>query len=521
MNSISINWQSLRAKTTLLSVMLIAVFFLVGAISINKLNQLNSASAEIRDHWLESTRLVGDLNNYTSDYRSLESGSLITTDKKLLNDTYNDSQNLSYLIDRAQKEYSLIDHNRSDREAFNQFKKKWDAYEKLAKKVINLSNSQHKIEANEIFLGESNQTYIAATNSLNNLNNLTVNGARYASEDAENIYYQAHSLMLIIIGLSFVGIAFILHYIRAKVALPLLKLANDMHLIATNNVDIQITGLQRQDEIGAMARATEIFKKNTLSLYQRQLGLIEETEQLSEKLLVEQKINELQSNFVSMISHEFRTPLMIIDGQAQRLIKLRKEINEKDIHDRALRIRMAILRLTNVINEITATSRLQDQNFQFPFKPTKLSIGTVVKDVCNTYEQANDDRLITVEIESNLSEIFADYSLMFLAITNLISNALKYSKPQSHANIKVKKEAQDISISIEDQGIGVPSQDLERIFDRYQRGSNSATISGSGIGLYLVKMVAEMHRGSVSVKSVEGKGSTFTLVLPIIQTSSG
>jgi signal transduction histidine kinase len=113
-----------------------------------------------------------------------------------------------------------------------------------------------------------------------------------------------------------------------------------------------------------------------------------------------------------------------------------------------------------------------------------------------------------------------DAKLLFQVFSNLLANAVKYSPGGGVIEVEAATAADRVTVAISDYGIGIPPIDLDRLFDRYHRGSNVSGIVGTGVGLYLVKMVVELHHGSVDVESTEGKGSRFTVCLPINSASS-
>jgi signal transduction histidine kinase len=111
--------------------------------------------------------------------------------------------------------------------------------------------------------------------------------------------------------------------------------------------------------------------------------------------------------------------------------------------------------------------------------------------------------------------MMGDPKLLFQVFSNLVSNAIKYSPSGGPIEISAGIETKQVVVAIEDHGIGIPAKDLDRLFERYHRGSNVSGIVGTGVGLYLVKMVVDLHGGSIAVKSKEGEGTRFTVRLPI------
>src|SRR5262249_61081261 len=184
--------------------------------------------------------------------------------------------------------------------------------------------------------------------------------AHEASARVAAVYRQASWLIGLAIGLAGAMVAAALFYISRSISGPLLHLADCMHRLADNDTAIDIRGTKRRDEIGEMARAAVVFRNNAIELMRSQQRLIQQASVLEEKLAQEQRLALLQRNFVSMASHEFRTPLSIIDGHAQRMIRMKERMPTEEINERASRVRGAVLRITHLIDNLLNTSRLFD-----------------------------------------------------------------------------------------------------------------------------------------------------------------
>jgi signal transduction histidine kinase len=303
-------------------------------------------------------------------------------------------------------------------------------------------------------------------------------------------------------------------YIRRSIANPLLSLADSMHRLAANARDVEIAGAERSDEIGEMARAVNVFRENSIELAVSQRLLADQASLLAEKLAAEQQLTETQRNFVLMASHEFRTPLAVIDGHAQRLMSTRAVLSAEDVAERATKIRGAVLRLTSLIETLINSSRLLEGHAELYIHPQPVNLVQLVNDVCKLHR----DILSTVNIRAELGPepvwIEGDAKLLFQAVSNVISNAIKYSGPHELIEITVDIKQDVVSVIIADQGIGISEDDRQRLFERYYRGGNTSGITGTGIGLFLVKTVVDLHRGNVEVRSEIGRGSVFTITLP-------
>src|SRR4029079_13490962 len=220
----------------------------------------------------------------------------------------------------------------------------------------------------------------------------------------------------------------------------------------------------------------------------------------------------LQRNFVSMASHEFRTPLSIIDGHAQRLIKLKDRLAPEDIEDRAGRLRAAVLRLTHLIDNLLNSSRVIDGGAPLYFNAEEIELGALLHEVCQLHREIAPG--CTIEERFGALPMLGDAKLLFQAFSNLLSNAIKYSASSAVVELAAAIDEGHVVVRVKDHGIGIPEKDRAQLFQRYYRGSNVSGIVGTGVGLYLVKMMIERHGGGVSVASGEGEGSEFIVRLP-------
>jgi two-component system OmpR family sensor kinase len=243
--------------------------------------------------------------------------------------------------------------------------------------------------------------------------------------------------------------------------------------------------------------------------------LAQQASMLEEQLAQEQRLALLQRNFVSMASHEFRTPLTIIDGHAQRLIKLKDRMLTDEINERARKVRGAVLRITHLIDNLLNTSRLFDGGAGLYFRSEEINVATLLHEVSQLHREIAPGSQIVERFPTEPLQMMGDPKLLFQVFSNLVSNAIKYSPSGGPIEISAGIETEQVVVAIEDHGIGVPASDLDRLFERYHRGSNVSGIVGTGVGLYLVKMVVDLHGGSIAVKSKEGEGTRFTVRLPI------
>jgi signal transduction histidine kinase len=263
-----------------------------------------------------------------------------------------------------------------------------------------------------------------------------------------------------------------------------------------------------------MAQATGVFRKNAIALMQSQHMLARQAALLEEQLAHEQRLTLMQRNFVSMASHEFRTPLTNIDGHARRLDKTKDVVKPAEIGERAGRIRSAVLRMTHLIDNLLNSSQAIDGGAGLYFHPDAMDLTALLRDVCALHREMAPSLTIDEMFSEAPIPMSGDAKLLFQVFSNLLSNAIKYSPGGGPITVEAPTIGDEITVTITDRGIGIPAADIPRLFERYHRGGNVSGIVGTGVGLYLVKMAVDLHRGSIDVDSQEGQGSRFTVRLP-------
>ncbi|MCH7956816.1 MAG: PAS domain S-box protein [Proteobacteria bacterium] len=244
-----------------------------------------------------------------------------------------------------------------------------------------------------------------------------------------------------------------------------------------------------------------------------------QAEQLAQALQKEQELNTLQRDFVSLVSHEFRTPLTIIDGAAQRLVRRKGRVTPEDLVARTDKIRAAVQRMTGLIDSTLDAARLDAGTFSMERQPCDLK--GLIREVCARQAEISRFHDIRVDVAGLPEDIHADPKLLDQVFTNLLSNAVKYAPDDPHIEVKGWTDGDFAAVSVRDRGVGVPADDLPRLCERFFRARTSTGITGTGIGLNLVKKLVEMHKGTIEVDSVEGQGSVFTVRLPIDLRAAG
>ncbi|MVO93255.1 MULTISPECIES: sensor histidine kinase [Rhizobium] len=236
-------------------------------------------------------------------------------------------------------------------------------------------------------------------------------------------------------------------------------------------------------------------------------------EELDRLLVHERQVNALQRQFVAMASHEFRTPLAIIDAAAQRLCRSTTNVSGDYVHEKAGVIRSAVVRMVDLMESILASGRLETG--QITLKRSEGDLKAVLVTCCDRQRHLSRTHVFHLDLEPIPDVLTFDRSAMEQVFTNLISNAVKYSPNAPDIYVRARADDKTVEIAISDSGIGMDAEDLPKLFQPYYRARSATGIAGTGIGLNVVKQVIELHGGTVEVTSELGKGTTFTILLPI------
>lgn len=506
---------SIRNRLSLAFVLLGLLLGAVGLLSLRWLGDVNAASVEIRDRWLQSSRLLGDLNNATSDFRTAEADFLLSEDGGQRRVHQEEMVRLRAEVEHAAREFGDLPHAAEEAAIWARFDSAWTRYLAESSRDLELARQRRAAEALRLYHGASQAAFGAASDALGLLTSYSVLRAREASDRAEGTFRRARVLILLAMAMAVIMVVLVMNHIAKTISAPLLELAQRMHELAENRTNIEVASTERVDEVGEMARAVVVFRNNAIELAHSKRGLEQQASMLAEKLEHEQHLTTTQRNFVAMASHEFRTPLTVIDGQAQRLIKVGDRLAPEEILERAGRVRAAVRRMTNVLETLISSARLLDADTGLYFHPLPFNPAALLHDVCQMHREASSDAWVIERLAPLPATMVGDPRLLFQALSNLVSNAVKYSPVGKPVWVRAVVDGERLVVLVEDEGMGIAAEDLPRLFQRYFRGANARGMVGTGIGLYLVKTVVALHGGDVEVHSDPGKGSRFTLRLPL------
>jgi signal transduction histidine kinase/DNA-binding response OmpR family regulator len=226
------------------------------------------------------------------------------------------------------------------------------------------------------------------------------------------------------------------------------------------------------------------------------------------------EIIQLQNRFFTNISHEFRTPLTLILGPSKQILEQTK--NDKIKEEIKLIYRNAN-KLNILANQLLDISRIEAGRMKF--RTTKLNIVPIIKRIIYTFQSFAERKRILLDFHSELEEIilYIDEDKIDKILSNILSNALKFTPNGGTINMNICINTNTVEITISDNGIGIPKDQIDKIFDRFYQVDNklSKEYEGTGVGLSLTKELVELHKGKIFVDSEVGKGSTFKVMLPM------
>jgi len=506
---------SIRVRLSLVFLFLFLLVIVLGLEALSSLSYVNDAAAQIRIRWLPSTRALGDLNNLTTDFPAAAAALGRARSASERATVLRQMSELDGGIAAAELAYRQIRHDATEEALYRRFESKWHEYRNIVDGGQSLPAKDSSHASRGLQQQASQAAYGAANGLLGMLTDCNESSAREASESSERAYGQARARIVLTILLAGLLVASAMVHVTRSVSAPLADLATRMHRLALSETGVDVCGTRRHDEIGEMARAVLVFRNNALDLARSRQTLASQASMLKDKLAEEQRLTQLQRNFVSMASHEFRTPLAIIDGHTQRLISMGNRLTMDELIRRARKVRTMVGRMTQLIDNLIGSARLIDGPIELYYHPTQVELRSLLCASCRLQRELTPDAQIQEPMDAaQRLMVYGDASLLSQLFSNLLSNAVKYSPESGLIEAGAALKGAEIVVSIRDHGIGIPEADRERVFERYYRASNTSGIAGSGVGLSLVKAIVELHKGAISVDSTEGEGSRFTLRLP-------
>jgi PAS domain S-box-containing protein len=227
----------------------------------------------------------------------------------------------------------------------------------------------------------------------------------------------------------------------------------------------------------------------------------------------ERETTNAYRNFVSMVSHQFRTPLAILDSSAQRILRRGAELTQDELVTRVQKIRNAGTRLTRLVESVLNAAKLDAGTIEV--NPASYNLVDLVMDICERQREVSSQADIRFDVPDVPVKVYCDGMLIEQVVVNLLSNAIKYSSDTPVVEIKIWMDGSRAFCSVRDWGIGIPADEVPKIFDRFYRARTATGIAGTGIGLNFAQRIMHLHGGDIQVESYEAAGSLFTFDLPI------
>jgi len=229
------------------------------------------------------------------------------------------------------------------------------------------------------------------------------------------------------------------------------------------------------------------------------------------------EVENLRETFLSMLGHELQTPLSIIKGYTSTLARGDSNWDPETLHKSLQAIETESDRLSNIMNKLLLASRIAAGTPALTKEQVHLS--SLARKVVRRLQAMSSIHTFEIDCEPDLPPVLADPALIEEVLTNLIENAIKYSPNGGNITVTGRSSSEKIRVTVADEGIGIPKEDMERIFERFQRTNRSVVkkVKGIGLGLYICKSIIEAHGGRIEVASEVGKGSRFTFSLPLGQ----
>jgi len=238
---------------------------------------------------------------------------------------------------------------------------------------------------------------------------------------------------------------------------------------------------------------------------------------LNQALAKEKESNQIKSRFISTVSHEFRNPLNSISGMAQILEAYSEKLSPEKKAAVLQQLRRNVSKMTDLLNDVLLLSQKDMDKLRFNPAPVELEefCHSVISEVRTAFKTTID---FDYQVEAR--EFNLDRNLLDRVLTNLLTNACKYSLKDSSIDFQVRRQEQELIFTIRDRGIGIPNEDLPYLFDSFYRASNSQQYQGTGLGLSIAKDYVQQHQGKITVTSELSVGTTFRIVIPVHDTTS-
>lgn len=257
----------------------------------------------------------------------------------------------------------------------------------------------------------------------------------------------------------------------------------------------------------------ELVKDRTSSLNETIEALTQTKEEVSNTLEKEKELNKIKSRLLSMASHEFRTPLSTIQLSTSLIHRYIEDLNNPKIETHLRKIKSAIVNLTVILDDFLLLEKAESNKITLQI--SCFDLQNFIKEIIGELKLLTKKRQKIINIpNSEVTLVKLDKNLLKNCIINLVSNAIKYSGEETEIELWTSLSNNTITINVKDNGIGIPEEDHEHLFEAFFRAHNTGNIPGTGLGLHIVSRYVSLMNGTISFKSAVDKGTLFTIELP-------
>ncbi len=464
--------------------------------------------------------------------------------------------NLEYLLEKENLSLltiSMLQIRRSEKDFI--VRRKPEYVGKVLNMISTLEKQTKKLDKNVLkkdsILQLSNQYKITFINLVDILDTIDIRNRnmftletdlnKLISKNINNLekkYVKFSNLMYVSFVLFFVSLLFISFVMYRRILNPISALKMKTTNISNGNYNDLVT-YENRDEIGEFANSfnkmvnkflvtqdklellnNELDKKvrERTELLQKEVEMRKKSEQKLEKyntevkllLEKEQQLSKLKTKFVATVSHEYRTPLTVIQNSTYLIYQFALKQDIDSVNNYLNKIQFSVVQMKDLLEDTLNYGEIE--NGKHKLTKSRFNLDILIRDLIQDFVTINKEREIKYLNNSNLDYIFTDKKAIHHCLNNIIANAIKFSKDIIF--IKLEDNEFDISISITDNGIGIPLEDQKNIFSAFYRTNLTKHINGTGLGLSIAKKYIDSLGGSISLKSEVGNGSTFILKIP-------
>ena len=343
--------------------------------------------------------------------------------------------------------------------------------------------------------------------------------------------FSAFKISIYFFGLSFIVIFLvIMKFLSNYMTRPIKEFIKVIDNVSIGNLSSRID-YKSDDEFGKLGHAfNEMLER--LELVQDELHneidirrIVEDQlrsaqDEMAEALLFEKDLNQMKSNFVSTVSHEYRTPLTVIMSSTYLLQKFHEKGMHEGFDKQLHQIQTAVNSMIKLLDDVLVINR-NDLN-RHSLKYSTVEVIDFCRNITNKIKEADSHKHTFELITGQQSLYFKTDPNMLSGIVNcLVANAVKFSPLYSNISLAIVENANFLVIEVKDNGIGIPEKDLPHIYESFYRGSNNSTLDGNGLGLTIVKRYVDILQGKILVESKVGIGTTFSVHIPSDNDLSG